>query len=341
MKIGSSISTPRRRLLQAAGALALGVSLPLPYALATPAPRERLLLAGPSAPVSLPLMRMVESGALAHLAKQVEFRLWNNPDQLRALAIRGEADLIATPSNVAANLHNRKVPIRLLEISVWKLLWLVTRAPKGETLADYRGEEIVVPFRSDMPDILFGLLARAQGLDPARDFRIRHTATPMEAMQLLISRRAPHALLAEPAVSMALRKTQALPLSVLAPELHRGVDLQQEWGRVFKRDAQIPMAGIAAIGAARDDAALLQELANALQQAHDWCRDNPQACGEMAARHAPMLLPEAVSDALQRSPLQRRTSSEARTELEFFYQQLMQGEPALIGGKLPNDDFYA
>lgn len=351
----SGYSASRRRFLWAGGAVALGGAAllvgKLPPWQDTPEPlisrgsanaaRQHLLLAGPSAPVSLPLMRMVESGALAHLAQKVEFRLWNNPDQLRALAIRGEADLIATPSNVAANLYNRKIPIRLLEISVWKLLWLVTRQPRGQTLADYRDEEILVPFRSDMPDILFGLLARAQGLRPDKDFRIRHTATPMEAMQLLISRRAQHALLAEPAVSMALHKTRSLPMRVVAPELHRGLDLQQEWGRVFERTARIPMAGIAALGATLADSALLQALQSALQQAHLWCRDNPQACGEMAARHAPMLLPEAVSAALQIAPLQRQSGTEVRAELEFFYRQLLQVEPGLMGGALPGDDFYA
>jgi len=68
-------------------------------------------------------------------------------------------------------------------------------------------------------------------------------------MQLLITRRVNHALLAEPAVSMALRKTQSFPVSIIAPELHRSVDLQQEWGRLMASEARIPQAGIAALGA--------------------------------------------------------------------------------------------
>lgn len=64
---------------------------------------------------------------------------------------------------MAANLYNRGVPLQLLNVSVWGMLALVSRTPGRHTLADFKGEEIAMPFRADMPDILFQLLARAQG----------------------------------------------------------------------------------------------------------------------------------------------------------------------------------
>ena len=46
-------------------------------------------------------------------------------------------------------------------------------------------------------------------------------------MQMLILRRADHALLAEPAISIALRKTGSFPVKLIAPDLYRSVDLQK------------------------------------------------------------------------------------------------------------------
>src|SRR5690606_20702084 len=78
-----------------AGAFAVLLVGVLPFqATAQPAVRERLVLAGPPAAVSFPLLHMVESGALADIAAKVEFTLWNNPDQLRALALDGKADFM-------------------------------------------------------------------------------------------------------------------------------------------------------------------------------------------------------------------------------------------------------
>src|SRR5690606_1164216 len=180
---------------------------------------------------------------------------------------------MAMPTNVAANLYNRGVPLQLVNVSVWGMLWMVSRNPDLKTLADFRGKEIAVPFRADMPDLLFGYLAERSGLNPRRDLTLRYTATPLDAMQLLITRRVDHALLAEPAVSMALRRTRSFPLSVVAPDLHRSVNLQEEWGRLLKTEARIPQAGMAALGEARLDKALVARLEAAYADSNRWCQD--------------------------------------------------------------------
>ena len=212
----------------------------------------KLTLAGPSAAVSNALIHMVDSGALADLAEVVEFVPWRDPDQLRVMALDGRADVLAMPTNVAANLYNRGAKLQLINVSTWGVLWLVSRDPALKSLADLRGKELAMPFRGDMPDIVLQLLAEGQGMDVRKDLNLRYVASPVDAMQLLVMRRVDHALLAEPAASMALRKTGSFPLSVIAPELHRSVDLQKEWGRVFARAARIPQAGIAVMGALRE-----------------------------------------------------------------------------------------
>ena len=327
----------RLRLLSC-GVLSLAFALVANGALADKLPR--LVLSGPAASVSTPLIHMVESGALADVAEKVEFQPWRDPDQLRALALNGQADFVAMPTNVAANLYNRGAPLTLLNVSTWGVLWMVSRDPAMKTLADFRGKEIAMPFRADMPDILFGMLTEAQGLDAKRDFQLRYVASPLDAMQLLIMRRVDHALLAEPAVSMALRKTKSFPVSVIAPELHRSVDLQQEWGRLLKREARIPQAGMVALGAVRGDPALQARFLAAYAASLQWCREHAFACGEMVARRLDMLTPEAVADSLAVSLMDSVPAQEARPALEFFFGRLLERTPALVGGKLPEDGFY-
>ena len=150
---------------------------------------DKIVLSGPVASVSHPLIHMVESGALDDIAKKVEFRLWKNPDELRALTIQGGADFIAVPSNVAANLYNKGVDIKLLNISVWGILGMITRDKNLKTLADFKGKTIAMPFRADMPDIVFEEIVKAQGLNPKKDFKLQYMSSPFDAMQMLIMRR--------------------------------------------------------------------------------------------------------------------------------------------------------
>ncbi len=327
---------PRRRMLRLGAGGALAALWPLTGHARLP----KLLLAGPFAGVSNGLIRIADSGALSEVAEQVEFRIWKDPDQLRALAIGGDADFVAMPSNVAANLYNRGVRLRLLNISAWGMLFVVSRDEKLKTLADLRGKELLMPFRGDMPDIVFQALAAKLGLAIGKDLPLRYVATPLDALQMLLTRRADHALLAEPAVSMGVRKSQTLPISVVAPDLHRAIDIQQEWGRAFQRPPRIPQAGIAVLGRHMNDNALIERFQRAYAQAMRWCHANADECGRAVAARIEMLTPEGVADALRADGSGFKTAAQAREELEFFYDLLRARQPGLIGGKLPPDDFY-
>ncbi len=305
-----------------------------------PAKIPKIVLAGPFAAVSNPLIHMVESGALKDVADTVEFAHWKNPDQLRVLAIEGKADFVAMPTNVAANLYNRGVKLQLLNVSTWGVLWMVSRENHLKTLADFKNKEIAIPFRADMPDIIFQTLAEKQGLDVKRDFKLRYVASPLDAMQLLITRQVDHALLAEPAVSTALRKTRSFPVSVIAPELYRSVNLQQEWGRLMQREARIPQAGIVALGNATLNHELIEKFQKAYEKSLKWCEDNADACGAMVAKRIEMLTPEGVADSIRIDNAHFVTAQDAKAELSFFFQLLHTRQPALIGGKLPPEDFY-
>ena len=301
----------------------------------------RLVLAGPYAAVSNPLIHMVDSGALKDLADKVEFIAWKDPDHLRVLAINGQADFVAMPTNVAANLYNRGSKLQLLNVSTWGVLWMVSRDNNLKTLADFKGKEIAMPFRADMPDIVFQVLAEKQGLDVKRDFKLRYVGSPIEAMQLLITRRVDHALLAEPAISMALRKTHSFPISMIAPELYRSVDMQQEWGRLMQREARIPQAGITVMGKTIANVDLVSRFQTAYAASLAWCEANPDPCGALVAKRVELLTPEAVADSIRIDNARFVPALDAQPELSFFFNQLLARQPALIGGKLPDAGFYS
>ena len=190
--------------------------------------------------------------------------------------------------------------------------------------------------------ILLAAVARTgQGRADDAFGALRYVASPVDAMQLLVMRRVDHALLAEPAASMALRKTGSFPLSVIAPELHRSVDLQQEWGRVFARAARIPQAGIAVMGALRERPELVARIEAEYARSLAWCKDNAEVCGKAVAARIDLLSPEAVTDSIAVSQLEAVSVADARAELEFMFGKLVAKNPALVGGKLPDEGFYA
>lgn len=347
---------PRRRFLACTGLAAFALSArdaiaappdPQPHAakdtvgVGGGARLAKLVLAGPPASVSNPLVHMVDSGALADLADDVRFVGWRDPDQLRLMALDGQADVLAMPVNVAANLYNRGAKLRLLNVSTWGILWIVSRDPGVHTLKDLLGEEIAMPFRADMPDIVFRLIAEREGIDVRRDLRLRYVASPMDAMQLLLTRRVDHAVLAEPAVSMALRKSGSFPVRLVAPELHRAVDLQAEWAHAFGGEPRIPQAGIAVLGVLRDRTALVARIGDAYARSLQWCNANARACGEVVSHRIELLSADAIADAIGHGRMQAVPARQARPAVEALFDRLLHENPGVIGGRMPSDDFYA
>ena len=301
---------------------------------------DKLVLSGPVASVSHPLIHMMKTGALSDVAKVVEFKLWKNPDELRALTLQGGADFIAVPTNVGANLHNKGVDIKLLNVSVWGILGMLTRDKTLKTLADFKGKEIAMPFRADMPDILFEEIAKAQGMDPKKDFKLQYMNSPIDAMQALIMRRVDHALLAEPAISIALRKTNSFPLKLIAPDLYRAADLQKEWGETFKVEAKVPQAGMAIIGNLSKNEHVIKRFNEEYAKSLLWYKNNPKEAGEMMAEAIPMLDAVGVADSIKHVKLDVVAAKDAKKDLEFFFGILKRNNPKAIGGKLPKEGFY-
>lgn len=300
---------------------------------------DKIVIAGPFASVSHPILHMIETNALSDVADKVEFRLWKNPDELRAIAIKGGADFIAIPTNTAAILHNKGVDIKLLNVSVWGILGMISRDDSLKSLKDFKGKKIAVPFRADMPDIVFKQLLKKEGLDPQKDFELVYVASPVDAMQMLIMRRVDHALLAEPAISIALRKTKSFPVSLVAPDLFRSVDLQKEWAKVFGTNGDIPQAGIAVMGNMKD-AHVIERFNEEYKKSLAWYKANPKQAGALVVKTLDMLREDGVSDSIDHVRLKDVSAKDAKKELEFFFDILKAEDPKSVGEKLPQDSFY-
>jgi NitT/TauT family transport system substrate-binding protein len=300
---------------------------------------DKIVIAGPVANVSHPIFRMIESGALKDVAKKVEFRLWNNPDQLRAMIINKEVDFVAVPTNVAAILYNKKQPIEMLNVSIWGILQILVRDQKIDSLAKLKGKSLVVPWRGDMPDIVLKSIMKKEGLSP-KDLKIIYVSNPMDAAQQLIMRRQDNALLPEPAVSMVLRKTHSFPVSIIAPELYRGIDLQKEWGKAFGVAPKIAQAGIAVVGNMRSNEAIVSRFEKEYEAAMAWYKKHPKEAGDLVVKYTKMFTPEAVADSITHVKMEVIPAKAARKDVEFFFEKLKENDPKIIGGRLPDEGFY-
>ncbi|MBS3977962.1 MAG: PhnD/SsuA/transferrin family substrate-binding protein [Syntrophomonadaceae bacterium] len=297
---------------------------------------DRLNLLGPIAPLTFPFLRLMDTDALSSITSQTQVHIARTVDMLRAQALTGEMHFAAMPTYVAANLYNRGIKLKLVNVSVWGNLYIVGEggAPV-KSLADLKGQRLIIPSRGDTPDLVFRFLAAGKGLDIARDLQIEYVPSPMEAAGLLATGRARFAVLSEPAATSALQRARQEGRT-----LERLIPLRKVWGEVTRTADRMPQAGIVALPAitGRDD--LIKAFNEAYSQAATWALSNPDGMGALAEKGIEGLRAPAAASALQFSELRAIPAIEVRPELEFYFSRLQELAPDIIGGKLPDAGFY-
>lgn len=299
-------------------------------------PLDTLIIQGAPAPPSLALLRVAQATPPAELAAGARFQVWSTADEIRAQLTSGQAHLAGIPVNVAATLYNRGLHVRLLNVYIWGILYLVSREPHLSSLADLQGEEVLIPFRGDLPDILTQYLLRHQGLDHATDLRPSYLSAAPEAAQLLAAGRARHAVLSEPSATLALQKAAENGIS-----LYRSLDYAQAWAAATGRPPRLPMAAVVAgPGLAGERSPLLDWFQREFAQAVDWVSAHPGEAAQSGAEAIRAIPPAVMRDSLAHIQFAFVDAATAREEIEFFLGEMHGLAPELIGGRLPPDEFY-
>lgn len=321
--------TRRKALAVLSGFALAGVAAP--SILRAEAP---IVFYGPPAAPSAVLAHAVKGGFLEDVASGATFKVWKTPDEMRAAVASGSMGAVVMPSYGAANLHTRGLGLGLLNVMTNGLLYVVSKNETLTSLESLKGKTLALPFRNDMPDLVLARLAVEAGLKPG-EIALEYAASPPEAVQLLLTGRVDAALLSEPAATGVLIKAKSFFMTV-----HRTIDIQQEWVKVAGKP-EIPQAGLALTESVQKKLGKsgVEALQAGLEAALASAIADPKAAAEATA-DALGFPPDIIAASFPTSHLCATKASVARNALEAFYDELAGANPAIIGGRKPDDGFY-
>ncbi|KAF1686194.1 hypothetical protein B1992_09405 [Pseudoxanthomonas broegbernensis] len=268
--------------------------------------------------------------------RPARFRLWQNPDQLRVLLARGELDYSAVPANLPALMANRGEPVRLLNVSVWGLLWLVSRDPDVAGFDDLRGRTLLTPFRRDMGAIALHELLKARGIEAGAGIQLRQARDGLDAVALMLAGQGEHALLPEPTASLLLWRNR----DEGGAPLYRAQSLEQAWAQAFPARPELPQAGVMAAAGTDGDPALDRAVAAAYARSARWCKADPPACAALAHRYLPHMPVPALEESIRVTRLDGLDAAAVRPQLDALYRLILDSQPEAVGGRLPDAGFY-
>jgi NitT/TauT family transport system substrate-binding protein len=337
------LSGPETRDITRRSALKAGASLVGAFAASTLVPARRaqadpldeLDIWGPPAGPSITILHAIATGRLDGVVRKPSLRIWRQVDEVRAGLTSRSFDVGIVPVPVAANLYNRGLGVRLVNVMTNGILYIMASDPSLTSLEALRGRRLATLFPNELPSLILERLFLHAGINGAADLVLVPSATPLEAMQLLVLGRADAALIPEPAASAAIVKG-----SIAGKTIHRVIDLQVEWGKMTGGNQVVPQAGLIVTDTFRTaNADAISSIQDGLAQAAQDVNAHPARAANNAA--GPLQMPwPVIEKSIPYCNLVTTPAHDARAAVEAILKAMADVNPGYIGGRLPDPDFY-
>ncbi|MGK7900481.1 MAG: ABC transporter substrate-binding protein [Hormoscilla sp.] len=286
--------------------------------------------------LAIPLAYLIEKSGLPEVVPDSKFIPARNHEQMKALLTSRQVQLAANPTLLSAGLYQKELPIQLLNVMIWGNIYLLSPDSTIASWEDLRGKSVLIPFKGGLPEMIFRFLAGQSGVQPDREITIQSTQDFQTTAQLLLVGKGDAGVFSEPQASSVVAKAQQQNM-----ELFYNLDFKKAWGQVTGKAARFPQAGVSVLSSFMENHADVAEtIQSELRNSLDWIEQNPTAAAELGSKY--LDIPSTVIEqSLKKNLFEYVPAAEARPELETFFKSLMQVNPKLLKGKLPDAGFYA
>ncbi|WP_321493705.1 hypothetical protein [uncultured Desulfobacter sp.] len=257
----------------------------------------------------------------------IEFIMWNSPDQARAMIAAGKIRGAVITTGVAALFYNKGARVRIAGVFS-SPLWVVSEKTHGET--PLRGT-LLFPFGpGEMPELLF---QAAMG-DSTPALATGHTGGALEAVNRLLMARAEHALLAEPAASMAVIRSRERSDG---PQLFKHLDMRNIWAERFN-NRPLCASSFAIFDDAVDCPERIRGIIKGYGLALEWIAAHPEEAMSVVRKKIPALADQSAG--LSGNAGVIHTDAATFDATGFFLGKIYAMDPGAVGGKLPGSGLF-
>lgn len=260
---------------------------------------------------------------------------YQSPTDVTAKLIKGEVDVAALPSNMAAVLYNKTegqvVAVSPIALGVLHILGNNVDITDASQL---KGQTVVASGQGGTPEYVLQKVVGAAGLKLYEDVQVEWLANHAEVNTKLLSQEGTIAMIPEPFVSTALAAGKDGVAEVF--------DMNTLW-----KDAtgqELPMGVLVArkafVEEKGDD---LKVLLNDLQSSVDFVNGSPEEAAQLIVEKGFIGKAEIAEAAIPNCHIVLYAGDKASEGVEIlktFNQTLFEMNPQAVGGKLPGDDLY-
>ncbi len=261
----------------------------------------------------------------------VNMSVFPSPNEVIARLANGELDFASLPTNVAANLYNKGVKVKLAAVIGNGMLSVLSSDDSITDVQDLLGKTVHVPGSGSTPDQMSQLLLKQAGLEAGKDVILDYSvAAPAQLAQLVIAGKVSLAVLPQPFVSMILNRS---------PNAREILDVQDMYHQLSGFQSYPMSVLVVSQSFAKNHPLALAAVLKAYEESVAWVNADPKAAGQ-AIEAAGIMASAMATPAIPFCNLVFVPSQEAKADVQAYFSFLHSFNPASIGGTIPSDDLY-
>ena len=289
-----------------------------------PETTEIMRIGGLTGPTSMGMVKLMES-------ENYEFTLSADPAAFAPALAKGELDIAAMPANLASVIcNNTNGAIKVLAVNTLGVLYIVERGETVHSLADLAGKTIYATGSGAAPEFALRYLLKENGMDLDKNLSVQWCADTTEAMSYITNDANAVAMLPQPFVTAA---------QLQLADLRVAIDMNAEWEKLDNGSAMVTGVLVARTAFVDEHPELIEKFMEEYETSVDFVLNNTGDAAELMGQYEIVKTPIALK-ALPFCNITFLTGDDMKTAMEGYLKVLYDMNPAAVGGKLPESDFY-
>ncbi len=291
-------------------------------------------LKGPS---SIGMVSLMDRNNKNESSNAYDFYIAGAADDIVAKVSSGELDVAAVPTNLASTLYNKTSGNVLIAcVSTLGSLYLLENGNTINSAEDLRGKEIYNTGRGATPECVLNFILAENGIDPQNDADVQYMAEHTELAAALTSNEVSIGLLPEPFATTVLLANSNVRIAL---------DLNDEWKKAC--DAKGLSENLLTMGSvivnkefADKNKDVFNKMMDEYKASIEFVNENPKDASLLVESFEIMPSAAVAEKAIPGCKMTFIDGEEMRKSVSSYLTILFEQEPKLVGGKLPDEDFY-
>lgn len=284
---------------------------------------------------SIGLVSLMDKAQKEETANPYQFQMETGADVLLAGMMKGDLDIALLPANVASILYQKSEgKISVIDINTLSVLYMVSSDESLNTLESLKGKTVVLTGKGTTPDYTLQYLLSTRGMT-TEDVKLEYKSEATEVVAALAQGNADIGLLPQPFVTAACAQNENLKVVL---------DFAKEWEdeKAQGTDGGKLVTGVTVVRkefAEQHPDAVKAFLAEHKESAA-FANENVKEAAELVAKQGIIEKAPIAEKAIPNCNITCIDGEEMKTALSGYLEVLHGMDPAMVGGKLPADDFY-